>query len=217
MTIVPTVVSHLKETKLRVECLTSHPVSEGHLENFLKKVNKGQLFQGVVVRGTLQGKPTRGRITTGSFQSKIDTAVNLCIKGLSERFDILLQANTCRPSIKTPTTVYGTKEVVRDMLIFNVDVWPTRSSHLIDYGREKIQHLTDLFKVPLERSGCNVQIIHDQWVSLKISVNSQFCKMDYAALWETLLTKLPYKEDFPDVLPLVEILLVLPISAAQYG
>ena len=39
--------------------------------------------------------------------------------------------------------------------------------------------------------------------------------MDYAALWETLLTKLPYKEDFADVLHLVEILLVLPISAAQ--
>ena len=39
--------------------------------------------------------------------------------------------------------------------------------------------------------------------------------MDYSILWETLLTKLPYKEDYADVLHLVEILLVLPISAAQ--
>lgn len=120
------------------------------------------------------------------------------------------------PSIKTAATVYGPKEVVRDMLIFNVDVWPTRTSDLMDYGREEIQYLTNWFKVPLEISDCNVQNIHDQWISLKITVNSQFCKMDYATLWETLLTKLPYEEDFADVLHLVEILLVLPIMAAQY-
>ena len=54
-----------------------------------------------------------------------------------------------------------------------------------------------------------------RWISLKIAVNSQFRKMDYSTLWETFLTKLPYKEDYADVLHLVEILLVLPISAAQ--
>ena len=178
-------------------------------------MEKGQSFQGVVLKGTLEGKATRGRLPTGSLKSEIETAVNLCIKGLSERFDILLQTTECQPSTKSPTTVYGPKEVVKDMLIFNVDVWPTRSSDLMDYGRAEIQRLTDWFKVALERSGCNVQNIHDQWVSLKISVNSQFRKMEYAGLWETLLSKLPYKEDFADVLHLVEILLVLPISAAQ--
>ena len=50
--ILPTVVPHLKEPKLRVECLTSRPVPDGHLENFLK-MNKGQSFQGVVLRGML--------------------------------------------------------------------------------------------------------------------------------------------------------------------
>ena len=54
--LLPTVVSHLKETKLRVECLTSRPVPDVHLENFLKKVNKSRSFQGVVLRGTLEGK-----------------------------------------------------------------------------------------------------------------------------------------------------------------
>ncbi|CAH3112196.1 unnamed protein product [Pocillopora meandrina] len=38
---------------------------------------------------------------------------------------------------------------------------------------------------------------------------------DYASLWETLLIKTPYKDDFENVLHLVEILLVQPISAAQ--
>ena len=46
-------------------------------------------------------------------------------------------------------------------------------------------------------------------------VNGQFCKLDYVSLWETLLTKVPYKDDFKDVLQIVELVLVLPISAAQ--
>ena len=46
-------------------------------------------------------------------------------------------------------------------------------------------------------------------------VNGQFRKLDYGSLWETLLTKVPYKDDFKDVLHIVELVLVLPISAAQ--
>ena len=46
-------------------------------------------------------------------------------------------------------------------------------------------------------------------------VNGQFCKLDYGSLWETLQTKVPYKDDFKDVLHIVELVLVLPISAAQ--
>ena len=39
--------------------------------------------------------------------------------------------------------------------------------------------------------------------------------MDSINLWQTFLTKAPYKDNFKDVLYLVEIVLVLPISAAQ--
>lgn len=41
-------------------------------------------------------------------------------------------------------------------------------------------------------------------------VNGQFRKLDYGSLWETLLTKVPYKDDIKDVLHLVELVLVLP-------
>jgi len=46
-------------------------------------------------------------------------------------------------------------------------------------------------------------------------VNGQFHKLDYGSLWETLLTKVPYKNNFKDVLHLVELVLVLLISATQ--
>lgn len=82
----------------------------------------------------------------------------------------------------------------------------------MEYGREEVQRLSNWFTVALERAGCNTKNINEQWVFLKIQVNSQFRKLDYANLWQTFLTKVPYKEDFKDVLHLVEILLVLPIS-----
>jgi len=43
----------------------------------------------------------------------------------------------------------------------------------------------------------------------------QFWDKDYGSLWQTFLTKMPYRQDFQNVLHLVEILLVLPISAVQ--
>lgn len=211
--ILPTVVSLLKETVVRIESLPSRPAPNGHLVKFLEMTKNTQTFQGVVLRGSLEGKAKRGGIMTGSLQAEIQTAVHLCIKGLSERFEILLHATEPQPSSKTPN--YGPKQVVRDLLIFNVDAWPTRSSELMEYGSEELKRLSNWFEVVLEKAGCNTQNINDQWVSLKIQVNSQFRKLDYANLWQTLLTKVPYKEDFKDVLHLVEILLVLPISAAQ--
>ena len=39
--------------------------------------------------------------------------------------------------------------------------------------------------------------------------------MDSINLWQAFLTKAPYKDNFKDVLHLIEIVLVLPISAAQ--
>lgn len=210
--ILSTVVSHLEESMVRIEC--GHPVPGGHLATFLQMVENGPSFQGVALRGSLEGKSKQGGVMTASLQSEIETAVGLCTKGLSERFDILLQAD-CQPSSKAPATGHGPKEVVRDMLMFNVDAWPTCSADLVDYGREEIQRLSKWFEVALQRAGCTPKKIEDQWVSPKIQINSQFRKLDYTNLWATMLTKVPYKENFKDVLHLVEILLVLPISAAQ--
>ena len=50
---------------------------------------------------------------------------------------------------------------------------------------------------------------------MKVLVHTQFREKAYSDLWAILLTKAPYKDDLKDVLYLVEILLVLPLSAAQ--
>lgn len=64
-------------------------------------------------------------------------------------------------------------------------------------------------------AGLQVHAIPDEWLSMKGLINTSFWDKDYGSLWQTFLTKMPYRQDFQNVLHLVEILLVLLISAAQ--
>ena len=95
---------------------------------------------------------------TGSFQSEIETAVNLCKKGLCERFSILLSATKLHQVSNKDAAAYGPSDVVLDVLVFDVDLWTIHSNKLIDYGREEIQLLTKWFgsiaaSVPSKISG----------------------------------------------------------------
>ena len=58
--LLPTVVSYLKETMLRVESLANCPLADGHLAKFWQKVKGMQTFQGVNFTGSTQGKAKRG-------------------------------------------------------------------------------------------------------------------------------------------------------------
>ena len=75
--------------------------------------------------------------------------------------------------------------------------------------------LVTWFRPVLESGGCRVEPVPKEWVSLKVMVKTQFQDMAYSRLWSTMLTKEPYKSDYKNVLHLVELLLVLPISSAQ--
>ncbi|KAM9561291.1 uncharacterized protein ACWYII_022829 [Salvelinus alpinus] len=57
--------------------------------------------------------------------------------------------------------------------------------------------------------------ILDAWQGLKIPVSHNFKDKSYSGLWETMLTKDPYRHDYKNILELVQLMLVLPISAAQ--
>lgn len=50
---------------------------------------------------------------------------------------------------------------------------------------------------------------------LKTLVKGQFMDKTYTELWKVMLRKEPFCTDFKNILHLVEIMLVLPISAAQ--
>ena len=77
-------------------------------------------------------------------------------------------------------------------IVFNVNSWPTCPGDLLNFGSEEIRRLTRRFQAILEKAGCKIASIQDQWISLKIMVNGQFHKLNYGSLWEMLLTKVPH-------------------------
>ena len=212
----PVAVSLLHETVANIEALEICPVPNGHLARFMNMLQhsgfKDELqFQGITLTGSLDGKPKRGDVRTGSFQSRVNEAIGLCLTGLEERFGSLMNSASSSES----TTKYGTADVIRDLLVFNVDAWPTSTKELVDFGNEKIERLFSWFQSLLQKAGSDVSSIPEEWFSLKVLVNTSLRDKDYASLWETLLINTPYKDSFNNVLYLEEILLVQPISAAQ--
>ena len=117
--ILPVAVSLLHETVANIEALKIHPVPNGHLARFMNMLQhsgvKDELrFQGITLRGSLDGKPKRGDVRTGSFQSRVNEAIGLCLTGLEERFGSLMNSASNSES----TTKYGTADVINDLLVF---------------------------------------------------------------------------------------------------
>lgn len=163
------------------------------------------------MEGSLEGKVKQSGVGP-SFSSEVNKAVDLCVNDLNERFGSLM--NTPSPRSSRKQTLYGPPDVVQDLLVLNVASWPAKDSDLIDFGDTNIERLVNWFDPALKSEGCQVEDVIHQWHSWKIAVNAQFRDKDYGRLWKMLLSKDPYKSDLKDILHLVEILLVLPISAA---
>lgn len=213
--IIPVAVSLLRETIANIDALKLRPVPNGHLKRFMNTLEESGVhdkvqFQGHTLQGSLDGTPKRGNTQTDSFKSSVIEAIELCQSGLKESFGSMLCSVT-----DTQALACTTSEVVKDMLIFNVDAWPRSVQGLIDFGNNMIDRLTSWFKPTLQKAGCDVDSISEEWFSLKVLVNTTFLDKDYTSLWQIMLTKLPYKDDFKNLLHLVEITLVQPISAAQ--
>ncbi|CAB4055063.1 unnamed protein product [Lepeophtheirus salmonis] len=79
---------------------------------------------------------------------------------------------------------------------------------------EDIDDLIGLYQIPLEYAGCsNVGDLLEQWHCALEYTNMYLspCKVDYKTIWKQLFTSSKNKEG-SDVLTLVELLFVLPIS-----
>ena len=88
---------------------------------------------------------------------------------------------------------------------------PSSSARHTSYGPSKVVQDFLIFNIdswPKNDSGW--------WYSPTVVLyEDQFCNKDYSSLWKMFLVKDPYKSDLKDILQLVEILLLLPISAAR--
>lgn len=68
--ILPSVVSHLKETLVRIESVTLRPVADGHLAKFWEKVEGTQTFQGVTLTGSIVKRPNMKEAYHEAFSLK---------------------------------------------------------------------------------------------------------------------------------------------------
>lgn len=212
--ILPSAVSQINETVAAISCLKDRHVPNGYFQQFEDALSKSdddgsRVFQGIQLQVSLEGRVKRSGAGP-SFSSEVNKAVDLCLDGLKQRFGIMMNV----PSSPIKQSWYGPANVIQDLLVFNIDAWPAKDSVLINFGDTNIERLVNWFDPALQAAGCQVQEVLPQWHSLKIIVNSQFRDKDYSSLWRMLLCKDPYKTDLKDILHLVEILLVLPISAA---
>jgi len=170
-----------------------------------------------------QGHPMKGDSTcfTGAISSfptqilnKMKQLVQSTVSHLKSGFENLLgQEGHLEQQSKRSIS---SKAVYHLAHCFNIDSWPSDHHMLVDYGNNEIRHLLDFFRSKLEDKGCDMILVLNQWRALKtlVSMQMKHC-MDFNSVWATLLSKAPYKEDFKDVLHLVEIMLVIPISSAE--
>ena len=211
--VLPSTLAILKETTASIKRLPKRPVPGGKMEAVLESFKKHQdnppQFQGIILK-----KPTGRRalsdLSADLVQKNLEQLVELCLKAMEERFGPLLQ-------IKKSVTSVNVNQIISDFLVFNHDAWPSNMQDLVHFGQDKIDRLVNCFQAPLTLSGCISSVILMQWLSMKVLVHSQFMDKSYNDLWAMLLTKAPYyyKDDLRDILFLIEILLVLPLSAAQ--
>ena len=120
--ILPKAVSLLDETIANVDALKIQPVPNGHLKRFMNLLEESRVydevqFQGHKLKGSLDGTPKRGNTQTDSFKSSMIEAIELCQSALKERFGSMLCSVMDTQALACSTT----SEVVKDILLFNVD------------------------------------------------------------------------------------------------
>ncbi|KAF4097028.1 hypothetical protein G5714_022997 [Onychostoma macrolepis] len=96
-----------------------------------------------------------------------------------------------------------TTKAVKCFNIFNHDSWPENQEDLVDHGADDLAFLLDHFSTVLRRNGVNTELAKKEFVGLKLLI--------------LMLTREPYCSEYENILHLVHIMLVLPVSAAVYG
>ncbi|XP_030219014.1 zinc finger protein 862 [Gadus morhua] len=127
------------------------------------------------------------------------------VKHLKNRFSSLLEENTK----DAPTA-----KAVKCFNVFSHDSWADNRLELLNHGVEEVNFLLRHFSTVLDRNGCSKEKAKEEFQLMKMTINTSFKDKSYLGLWQVMTTKEPYCSDFANILHLVKIMLVLPISSA---
>ena len=97
--------------------------------------------------------------------------------------------------------------------IFDPRVWPESVEDLAAYGEAEVDCLVQHFRPALERNGFDFDAVAGEWSALKACATANnFRHLDPLILWQRMFTAC--KDQFPNILMLVEIILILPLATA---
>ncbi|XP_041954873.1 zinc finger protein 862-like isoform X1 [Alosa sapidissima] len=200
--ILPQAVSEIRKTVMVLQAMQGTPKRGGILCQFLASL-PGQQMEEVTFQGVPLSGDVTGNLGNQKLKKNMTAVIAITVEALNTRFGSLINAETQDYS------------VVNCFTIFNHDTWPENSDELLNYGSDKVEALVEHFSDVLTSFGCQLEAIQEEWQSVKALISHTFQDKSYRSLWQMLLTKEPYKTDYKNLLHLVEILLILPISAAQ--
>ncbi|XP_078146195.1 zinc finger protein 862-like [Centroberyx gerrardi] len=217
--ILPKAVSGIESLLATIETMAARPKPDGKLSEFLAamkeqhqqkggetgrqglKYQEVTLFKGEAAK-LAEGQPISQ--CAPRLQRAIELTCESTVKHLKNRFSSLLEEK-----IKdTPTA-----KAVRCFTVFNHDSWPDDKLGVLDHGVE-VKFLLEHFSTVLGRNGCNKEQSKEEFQEMKMTINTSLKDKSYLGLWEVMMTKEPYCSDYANILHLVKIMLVLPISAA---
>ena len=207
----PSAVNSLDDCVATLTSMKTEPLSGGMLEKLVEcfstdKQNLQREDQPIKFQGLeLTGKFTDSDDLLGDLSECMEEAIDVTLSELDKRFSNLLGKN---PDSEA-------QNVVKAFTTFHHDKWPESKNALLEYGNKDIKRLLNWFNPMLQKFGCETDKVLAEWRKLKLLVKSNFSAKPYPELYQMLLTKSPYKDDHENLLHLVKIMLVLPISSAN--
>ncbi|XP_056451735.1 uncharacterized protein LOC130386899 isoform X2 [Gadus chalcogrammus] len=218
--ILPQAVSGIESLLATIEAMAASPKPDGKLSEFLAAMKKQrQQRGGEPGAGTFKyqdvtlSKGEAAELAEGQpisqcaprLQRAIVLTCESTVKHLKNRFSSLLEENTK----DAPTA-----KAVKCFNVFSHDFWADNRLELLNHGVEEVNFLLRHFSTVLDRNGCSKEKAKEEFQLMKMTINTSFKDKSYLGLWQVMTTKEPYCSDFANILHLVKIMLVLPISSA---
>ena len=204
--ILPSAINAVESCMTSMELMKTDPFPDGMLSTFITKCLDQQTAGArLTVFQTMDLKGDRQTLIE-KLKPHMNEVCETIQVHLHKRFDNLLGTNT---NVKTNAAISA-------FSIFHHDKWPSNKAELeLLYGNNEINTLKDWFGDTLTMAGCDLEQLSSEWRDMKKLVSNNFSDKSYLELYKILLTKKPYKDNLRNILHLVELLLVLPISSAN--
>lgn len=129
--------------------------------------------------------------------------------------------NTIKPQVINCINAYleqrfenikGSDQTLLAMSVFDITLWPDDRMALATNGEDKIHHLVEHFRLLLDKNDFKFDAVLQEWSCLKTCICNNYLDLNPQALWKRVFTY--HSNRFPNVLMLVEITLILPLSTA---